>query len=285
MLINDLNSIINSNTNTNPLYMRNLLKEALQTYTLNFIYTSKWGQNFLFKGGTCLRYCFELPRLSEDLDFDLKNYNNLDQTSFLTDLENYFKKTQQISKFSYRIAGNDRQIFLQFPILGEPKLLFLRLDLAPIDSKIYTEELSLKTSLNFSFLMKRYSLPDLFASKITAILSRTYFKGKNNEITFKGRDYFDLVWFLQKGVYPNTKRLSDLLKQDLSFIWNQVDKNVENLNINYLKEDLSPLFSDQVFVNNFCQNFKQMYTQEKKKLEAAGAQGGFLISQPNSPIV
>ena len=163
MLINDLNSIINSNTNTNPLYMRNLLKEALQTYTLNFIYTSKWGQNFLFKGGTCLRYCFELPRLSEDLDFDLKNYNNLDQTSFLTDLENYFKKTQQISKFSYRIAGNDRQIFLQFPILGEPKLLFLRLDLAPIDSKIYTEELSLKTSLNFSFLMKRYSLPDLFA--------------------------------------------------------------------------------------------------------------------------
>ena len=43
-------------------------KEYLQYIFLNAI--SKYGENFLFKGGTCLRIVYELERASEDLDFN-----------------------------------------------------------------------------------------------------------------------------------------------------------------------------------------------------------------------
>src|SRR3989344_2153342 len=42
-------------------------KEYLQYIFLNAI--SKYTDNFIFKGGTCLRVCFGLERASEDLDF------------------------------------------------------------------------------------------------------------------------------------------------------------------------------------------------------------------------
>lgn len=42
-------------------------KEYLQYVFLNAI--SKYHENFVFKGGTCLRICYDLERASEDLDF------------------------------------------------------------------------------------------------------------------------------------------------------------------------------------------------------------------------
>ena len=42
-------------------------KEYLQYIFLNAI--SKYSENFIFKGGTCLRICYGLERASEDLDF------------------------------------------------------------------------------------------------------------------------------------------------------------------------------------------------------------------------
>ena len=42
-------------------------KEYLQYIFLNAI--SRYPENFVFKGGTCLRICFGLERASEDLDF------------------------------------------------------------------------------------------------------------------------------------------------------------------------------------------------------------------------
>lgn len=43
-------------------------KEYLQYIFLNSI--SKYYENFVFKGGTCLRICYGLERASEDLDFN-----------------------------------------------------------------------------------------------------------------------------------------------------------------------------------------------------------------------
>lgn len=49
---------------TNLYYME---KEYLQYIFLNAL--SKYSENFVFKGGTCLRICYGLERTSEDLDF------------------------------------------------------------------------------------------------------------------------------------------------------------------------------------------------------------------------
>ena len=44
-------------------------KEYLQYIFLNAI--SKYSNDFIFKGGTCLRICYGLERASEDLDFSI----------------------------------------------------------------------------------------------------------------------------------------------------------------------------------------------------------------------
>ena len=276
MLIDDLKIIVDRNKETNSLYLRNLLKEVLQIYTLNFVYTSVYADKFLFKGGTCLRFCFDLPRLSEDLDFDIKDFSNFSLEKLCQDIKDYFVGKLQFRDFDLKIAGNRREIFLKFPVmdkiglssgLSESNILFLRIDLSPTDSESYKEEISLKTTYDFSFVIKRYSLEDLFASKITAILGRTFKKGKGDLITFKGRDYYDLIWFLEKGIKPNYKRLKNIAKIDSKKeILKMLDEKVNLVKENYLKEDLLPLFKETGLVDSFVANFKQLYKQRRTLL-------------------
>lgn len=49
-----------------------------------------------------------------------------------------------------------------------------------------------------------------------AIFTRNRFQSKDNIEIVKGRDYFDLLWFLEKNVQPNMQRVNDLLKKQLS---------------------------------------------------------------------
>lgn len=272
MLTDDLKTMANRNRGENPIFLRNLLKETLQIYALNFVYTSIFADKFLFKGGTCLRFCFDLPRLSEDLDFDIKDFLDFSLERFCQEIKDYFVKKLQFRDFDLKIAGNKKEIFLKFPVMdkiglvsdsSESSLLFLRLDLSPIDSKIFREEISLKTTHDFSFVIKRYSLEDLFASKIAAILKRTFTKGKTGEITFKGRDYFDLIWFLEKDIKVNWERLLDIIKTDSKEeVIKQLDSKINMVKEEYLKEDLLPLFGDNKFVDDFVSSFKQLYKQK-----------------------
>ena len=57
--------------------IQNHIKEHLQFYVLDFIYNSRFGKTFLFTGGTCLKICYGLNRLSEDIDFDLTEDINI----------------------------------------------------------------------------------------------------------------------------------------------------------------------------------------------------------------
>ncbi|MBU2577376.1 nucleotidyl transferase AbiEii/AbiGii toxin family protein [Patescibacteria group bacterium] len=273
MLIDDLKIVIDQNKGKNSLYLRNLLKEILQIYTLNFVYTSVYADKFLFKGGTCLRFCFDLPRLSEDLDFDIKDFPDFSLEKFCKEMEKYFVGKLQYRDFSFKVAGNKREIFLRFPVLdkiglvsnsSESNTLFLRIDLSPTDSENYKEEISLKTIHDFSFVIKRYSLEDLFASKIAAVLLRTFRKGKDDLITFKGRDYYDLIWFLEKGIKPNYERSKDIAGiNSKNEILEKLDEKVDLVKENYLKEDLLPLFKEARSVNGFIANFKQLYKEKR----------------------
>ena len=254
------------------LFLRNLLKESLQYYVLDYVYSSAWGSSFLFKGGTCLRFCFGLPRLSEDLDFDIKNYKEFNLKKFCQSLSDYFIKKLQFKEFGLKVAKNNQQVYLKFPLMdqlglkennSESPILFLRLDLNPVDSNIYQEEISLITDDDFNFIIKRYALTDLFASKLAAILERTFKKGKGDIITFKGRDYFDLIWFLQKNIKPNFLRLENITGVKKNQLIKKIDNKVNQINLDYLKEDLLPLFRKRDFVNSFCNSFSELYQTNK----------------------
>ena len=69
MNLEEIKKILEEHKTASWLFKRNLLKEYLQILSLSFIYSQKEYQSLIFYGGSCLRHCFGLPRLSEDLDF------------------------------------------------------------------------------------------------------------------------------------------------------------------------------------------------------------------------
>ena len=274
MIVNQLKLIYDQNKDQNLLYLRNLLKEQLQYFILNFVYNSIYAESFLFKGGTCLRFCFDLPRLSEDLDFDVEAYNKFSFEHFSSDLKNYFKSKLKYDELKVKISGRNKIIYLQFPILRSinfpvnpekptDEILFVRIDLAPISGEFFQKEISPKSTPNFSFLITRYSFPDLFAGKIAAILTRETREGESKIPRFKGRDFFDLFWFLEKKVPPNfdyLRSLTNLSKLDAIKQLKDKLKQAKKWK-KEMKKELYFFFADPNFVENFINNFDQLEKQ------------------------
>ena len=96
--------------------------------------------------------------------------------------------------------------------------------------------------------------------KLNAIFDRKWFKGKENEIDIKGRDFYDLFWYLQKDISPNWNNLKssleiaeqEELKKELLKI---IDKNITSQKLSY---DLKNFFPNQDFVSDFCKNYKKI---------------------------
>ena len=55
-----------------PTRKLNLLREYLQAFVLRSLHESEAFVHLSFVGGTALRFLFNLPRFSEDLDFSLE---------------------------------------------------------------------------------------------------------------------------------------------------------------------------------------------------------------------
>jgi len=208
MLIDNLKQVYFANKNKNPLLVRNLLKESLQYYILDFVSNSVWSKKLVLRGGTSLRFCFGLPRLSEDLDFNVEDFDSFDISKFNSDILNFFTKKLQYPKLTTKISGSKKIIYLKFPILKDlgvmvrsedTNVVHVRIDFASVPSVVYKVEVSIKSTPNFSLVIRR------FAGKISAIISRQAFEGKSKVERFKGRDFYDLVWFLQKEIQPNWK--------------------------------------------------------------------------------
>lgn len=248
--------------------MVNFLKEAIQFPVLNFIYNSSKYKNFIFTGGSCLRICYGLPRLSEDLDFDLlpKEIKKLDLKKMGEELTAYFKN-DFLMDLSYRCQGTTR-LYMKFPILKELGLsygensdyLYVKIEPTACQFKKFETELTPVSSAGFNLLVNNYNLKFLMTGKIAAILEREWFKGKNNEVNIKGRDYYDLYWYLNKDIKPDFSFLAEKFsigtdKKLKQALWEKIDKEVDAAKLSH---DLKNFFSDQPFITNFCRNYKKI---------------------------
>ena len=250
--------------------MRNLAKEYLQILVLDFIYSNPKYKELVFYGGSCLAHCFGLPRLSEDLDFvDLKKKINLSQLG--KDLVIYFKNFDlkmipAIQKF---------RLYLKFPLLRElglsgeheTDLLFLKIEIFKnfAFKKGFKIEMIPFFKFNQSILVRSFDLPTLMSTKIRAILYRKFEKTDKKGKTLirvKGRDYFDLMWYLEKGVTPNFKCLEIKNKIKLKEKLLEIVKKVDARSI---KLDLEPLIDDQNFVLDLSKNIKEILIKKISK--------------------
>lgn len=268
MVIQNLKGVIaKSGSLANRDFVRNLLKEELQVFVLNFIYTSSY-KNLIFTGGTCLRKFYALPRISEDLDLDIDG-SNFNFERFQKDLKEYFAKDLQYKNLDLKFKN--LTVFLKFPVLREigfsmapdTDILFLRLDFSFNRDRHFNTETQLFSAYDFSFLAKTYDFQTLFANKIVAFLTREYKKGGEQLESFKGRDVFDLIWMLgeakKTGNSVNLQRTNGLLGiKDKKDLRKKILEKMEKIDPKDLYNDLRPFFKDTGFVDNFCQDFMKL---------------------------
>jgi len=269
MITQKLKTIVEENKTLYRGYLNNLLKNYLQLLVLNFIYNSKYAF-LIFKGGSCLRICFDLPRLSEDLDFDYEK--DFDIPQFFADISQYIRREENFPLLETKITK--QRLYLKFPILKslglatewESDKLYLKIELSLVKKCKYKTEIQPIFEEGLSFLVKRYDLSTLMAGKIEAILQRVWFKGKKSEITVKGRDYFDLYWYLKKGIKPNYECLEYKGKRpSKTEVWQEVKKRVKKVKAKDLEYDLVNLVENRNFVRDFCQNYQAIFKEKLRK--------------------
>ena len=258
----ELQYILKENNDKSDLYKRNLLKDYLQIMALKYLYSHpKYGE-LIFCGGSVLAHCHGLPRLSEDLDF-VDTSKRIKNNELAEDLEKYFSEKLRLP---VKIKNQKFRIYLKFPILkdlqlsgaGQTDLLFLKVEIFKefnFCKKYKTETIPL-FKYNQSILIKTFDLPTLMSTKIRAVLYHQW-KKTNKEgkhfIGVKGRDYFDLMWYLQKGIQPNFGCLEIKDKEKLK---SELLKIVSKIDTKSVILDLENFIADRKFVNNLGPNIK-----------------------------
>ena len=282
MLINNLEKIVqlDRDKNASAEYIKIELKEMLIYYTLNFIYNSPKWNKLIFGGGTALKIIGRTARLSEDLDMDYLN-GKFDSGKFLIDLREYFKQLG-FDDLSYASKQNGKIIILKFPILQklgfvenikfESDLLYLKIEIEKNKYSIYGTKATPITKDNLFFVVKNYDLETLFANKIGAILGR---KDKifQDKFDFKGRDFYDLIWFLENGIKPNLKRAQQIVKveqgevvKNYDDIWKLIRKRIENIDTKGIYADTKNLVESPEGIKQLADNYLDIYNDLIKKI-------------------
>ncbi len=186
-------------------------REFLQLLLLKILYDSGYFKNLAFCDGTALRVLYNSKRFSEDLDFSLINkerYNfaglvdkvvyQLEKNGFSTDVKKRKEKTVQSAMIKFK--------HILF-VLGLSNLksekLFIRFEVDSNPPKGWNTEISL-VNKDFVFTVTHFDIPSLFATKLHACFYRKY---------TKGRDFYDLLWYLGKRALPNFELLNNAIEQ------------------------------------------------------------------------
>jgi len=253
-----------------PQLLRVSLKEILQDYVLAAIYADPVGQKMAFVGGTALRKLHGLPRFSEDLDFSCQQKVDFDQLGRI--ISSFFSK-QGFTDLDYHVqdSGSVYRLTIRFTVLNQlgvsahpDEKLHVKVEATDND---WLNAIRMPRSLgNYPSIIITYPLETLMAGKIAACLTRVFKKG-DSQITIKGRDYFDLIWYLEKQILPNPQALIAYgLPSDLPILLKQLDDKVVQVKSNDVWQDLGSYVTDGAVAKLWCDHFHELYTNASRYL-------------------
>lgn len=250
---------------------RNALKEELQFYVLNFIYHHPEYSKWIMYGGSALRICHGLDRMSVDLDFEVAHAIT---EKFLKELkeeiEKYFLGTYGAEANFLTIKTTiGRGLLLKFHVGEElsishtSKQVHVKIDLNHFTvSKIVTERWPINHD-QLSFVITTYNMSALMASKIAAIFQRGT-RGVGKAVyEEKGRDIYDLLWYMNKKAIPDLNYLiaKSIDVKDPRALFDKLTLQMNKVNDANLKQDLMPLFVNQTYIENWLKNWRESYLQ------------------------
>ena len=229
--------------------MRNAIFEVNQQLILAGLYNGGFFDVAAFYGGTCLRIFHGLQRFSEDMDFSLLVPDDkFDFTKYFQPIIDEFA----IVGREVEIKKKDKKGF------GKVESDFLKDNTDVYDVSFLTEksikikmEVDTQPPLNFkteqklllqphSFMTRCFTLPDLFAGKMYALV----YRGWKNRV--KGRDWYDFEWYVRHNVPLDFVHLAERVRQfnnaeigQAEFMV-QLKNRLASANINQVKSDALP---------------------------------------------
>ena len=235
------------------------LREIMQEIALAGLYRANFFKHAAFYGGTALRIFHKLNRFSEDLDFSLL------QKDMEFQFDYYFKSiVDEFQSLGIKVSLNQKikstissidSAFLKSDtfwseLIFEDTIPQIKLSIKPnIKIKL---EIDTNPPLQFgtenklltkpiSFYVNCLTLPDLFAGKMHALLFRKW------KTRVKGRDWYDLEWYIKKGVKLNLSHFCQRAIESGDWSQESMTKNqlldlltlkIATLDINRVKEDV-----------------------------------------------
>ncbi|MCK4475348.1 MAG: nucleotidyl transferase AbiEii/AbiGii toxin family protein [Methanophagales archaeon] len=199
---------------------RAILRQYLQTIILNSIYKSNFARSMFFVGGTALRFFYNLPRFSEDLDFDTPSLENNGFKKILERVEMNLSLEGFSARISYKKRDNLFIASINFPavmsdygiINGRGGDIMIKIEVNKPEWHLSTESHVLSLyGYNFSAILM--SKGALLSEKISALLSRK-----------RGRYIYDVLFMLRKK-FPFDREV---------LYANNIKEEPKNLILNYL---------------------------------------------------
>jgi predicted nucleotidyltransferase component of viral defense system len=241
------------------------LREIMQEIALAGLQRAGFFEKAAFYGGTALRIFYGLDRFSEDLVFSLLEIDpefSLDR--YLEAVRHEFESLGMHVSIKEKLKTNQSNIesaFLKSETIWKELVLENVVPQNGLDQKANIKiklEVDTRPPLGFeteeklllrpfSFYVKCFTISDLFAGKMHALLFR---KWKNN---VKGRDWYDMEWYIKKGIplhlahfLNRTRDSGDWQKTTISEaeFRELLGTKIETVNINQVKADISRFIPD-----------------------------------------
>lgn len=227
----------------------NAEQEVCQKIALAGLHRGGFFDHAAFYGGTCLRMFYGLPRFSEDMDFSLT------QKRDDIHLENYFDAIREefnLAGFDITITKKKKKAF------GKVESAFLKENTEAYDIKFQTKKtVKVKIELDtdppllfnteqkllmqpYSFMVRCFTLPDLYAGKMHALVYRAW------QRRVKGRDWFDFEWYVRNGVPLSFRHLQERIREFNGEIVSpeefmaKLRKKIVETDIENVKQDVIP---------------------------------------------
>lgn len=255
---------------------KNALKEILQEIILLGLERNNFFEHAAFYGGTALRILHGLDRFSEDLDFTLLKPNaefkldkyfsglarELKAFGFDFSLERVNKSENRITESAF-LKSNTQLLFLNIHATKNFAHQVQKNEILKIKFEVDTDpatsfETEIKTVLLPSpFIVKTLKPSSLFAGKMHAALLRKW------KSRIKGRDFYDVQWYLARQIPLKTSYLEEKMKTSGSLnepltkklLIDFFNKRVETVNWQQAQQDVIVFLKDKNQVKLWSADF------------------------------
>ena len=254
---------------------RNAIHEVMQQIALAGLARGGFFEKAAFYGGTCLRLLHNMRRFSEDMDFSLL------EPDLNFRFEDYFPAVVE----EFKLAGKDVEIKMKHK--GQPSAIesaFLKESSDVFDigfTTVKRQKVKIEVDIDpppkfatemrvldepRSCIIRSYTLPDLFAGKVSAALFRKWKR------RIKGRDWYDVAWYITKHVPLDLAHLVERAKEsapeaDVSTpekVIAAFDARIDAIDFENARADVEPYVMDRTELDIWsAEFFRQMVRKIK----------------------